>query len=260
MQKVIVITGTGSGIGLATANYLIEKGYKVYGISRREHKDATFPSYACDVRDGGRINAILAEIAAKEGGIYALVNNAGYGISGAVERHDGERVREMFDVDVCATVNLCAAAIPYLRATGGRIINIGSVASVIPIPFQACYSAAKAAVENFSRALANELRPFKIKVTCILPGDTATGFTDSRIKFGDDGAYCGKVEKSVSKMERDERNGKSPLTVAKAVFKAINSKRPPLRITVGAEYKFIVFIARLLPLKTVNYIVSKLYT
>lgn len=106
MQKVIVITGTGSGIGLATANYLIEKGYKVYGISRREHKDATFPSYACDVRDGGRINAILAEIAAKEGGIYALVNNAGYGISGAVERHDGERVREMFDVDVCATVNL----------------------------------------------------------------------------------------------------------------------------------------------------------
>lgn len=262
MDKVVIITGAGSGIGLATAKYLQKKGCKIYGTALHE-RESPFPLYVCDVTDTARMKIIFEEIFKKEGRIDAVINNAGYGISGAAEHCEPERVKRFFDVDLCSVINLSAAAIPYLRESGGgNIINIGSVTSLIPIPFQACYSAAKAGVENFSRALACEIKDFNIKVTCVLPGDTATGFTAARIKHGDeDGAhYNGKIEKSVAKMEHDERNGKSPVTVAKAVYKALKKKRPPLRITVGASYKFIIFLTRILPLRLVNFIIAKLYT
>ncbi|MDE6585424.1 MAG: SDR family NAD(P)-dependent oxidoreductase [Clostridia bacterium] len=139
MDKVVIVTGAGSGIGLATAKHLLNKGCKVYGVSLHEHDNLPFPCYTCDVTDTAQMNGIFNEIKAKEGRIDALVNNAGYGISGAVELCNEERVKHFFDVDLCSVVNLSAAVIPHLReAGGGKIINIGSVASLIPITFRGC--------------------------------------------------------------------------------------------------------------------------
>ena len=129
------------------------------------------------------------------------------------------------------------------------------------MPFQATYSATKAGVEIFSRALANEVKPFKIKVTAILPGDTKTGFTQNRIveNTEENKDYQKIVENSIKKVEKDEQTGKSPDSVAKVVVKILKRKNPPLRKTVGFAYKLVVFLPRILPTKLVNFIVRKLY-
>ena len=128
------------------------------------------------------------------------------------------------------------------------------------MPYQAMYSATKAAVEVFSRALATEVRDFGVRGTCVMPGDTKTGFTAARIKDGENGSdNSAKMRKSVGKMEHDEQHGMSPNMVAKVVYKALTTKRRRLRIPVGCSSKFIVFLAKILPVKMVDYIVRKMY-
>ena len=149
---------------------------------------------------------------------------------------------------------------PYLRESKGKIINISSVAAPISIPFQACYSATKSAVETFSLALSNEVKKQGIKISCIRPGDTKTGFTAARVKTDvQNDVYGDKIVKSVKKMEKDEQNGKDPVTVSKVVYKCIKKKNPPLVCTVGFGYKFICFLSKFLPTRFVNFVVSKLY-
>lgn len=256
-DKVVLVTGASSGIGLATAQYLLKKGFKVYGVSRRA-ADFGFPSYCGDVTDVGRMKEILADIKQKEGKLDAVVNNAGFGISGAVENAAAEDVERIFSVNLTAVVDICAAALPYLRESRGRIVNISSVAAAAAIPFQACYSASKAAVLTFSYALGGEVAPYKVKVSCVLPGDTKTGFTDARVKGGG-GVYAERERRSVEVMERDERGGKPPVTVAKAVYKCLKKRRPPLKVTIGASYKFIVFLVKILPARFAQFVINKIY-
>ena len=150
-------------------------------------------------------------------------------------------------------------AIPYLRESKGKIINIGSVAGELAIPFQTMYSVTKAGVHAFSAALQNELRPFGIKVVCLMPGDTKTSFTANREKNETNSFYGSRIEKSITKMEKDERNGTDPLKVAKVVYKVIKSKNPKTMIAIGANYKMFVFIKKILPIKFVQYVLYKIY-
>ena len=147
----------------------------------------------------------------------------------------------------------------YLKETKGNLINIGSVAGALPIPFQSCYSATKAGVLNFSLALDGEVRRFGVKVTVIQPGDTKTGFTAARVVEGGEADYGGRIGRSIRRMEHDEQNGKSPETVAKAAEKTLKRRKPPLKITVGGQYKLFIGLAKLLPVRFVNYILRKLY-
>ena len=259
-SKVVVITGASSGIGLATATFLAKKGYKVYGISRREFFTPDFIHISQDVTDVEKMSQIFSDIQSREGHIDALVNNAGMGISGAVEYLKQEEVEKIFAVNTKAVIMLCSVIVKYLRRTKGKIINISSVAAPISIPFQSCYSATKASIEAFSLALSNELRSQKIKVCCVRPGDTKTGFTQNRLKTDvENEIYGDKITKSVKKMEKDEQNGKSPITVAKVVYKVLKRKNPPPNVTGGFGYKFLCLLAKLLPSRLVNFIVGKLY-
>ena len=236
-NKVAIITGASSGIGLAIAKLLFKNGVKIYNISRATFEaDEIIKSYECDVNNTEKIKEIV-ENASKEN-IYKLV-----------------------DTNLSAVIALSSLIIPYLKESKGNIINISSVGAVIPLPFQATYSATKAGVEIFSRALANEVKPFKIKVTAILPGDTKTGFTQNRIveNTEENKDYQKIVENSIKKVEKDEQTGKSPDSVAKVVVKILKRKNPPLRKTVGFAYKLVVFLPRILPTKLVNFIVRKLY-
>lgn len=253
MQKVAVVTGATGGIGLCTARALLKEGYKVYSIARRE-SEKEFECFRADVRDHKRTAEILKEIYGREGKIDVLVNNAGIGVAGAIGEISAENLQAICDVNLTALCVLCSQVVPYMPVNG-RIINVSSVGGVIPLPYQAAYSATKAGAEVFSRAIATELKPKKIKVCAVLPGDTRTGFTDARVCEGNDE----RAERSVKKMERDERNGKSPEAVAKVILKQIKRKRPPLRVTVGGLSKFEVFLSKILPLKFVNFIVSKIY-
>ncbi len=257
-SKVAVITGGSSGIGLSISNALFAKGVRVYNISRKDCKEPCFAGdYNADVNEGDKIHSFLNEIEEKEGKIDIFINNAGFGIGGAVENASGENIYKQIDTNLSAVINLSRIAIKFLKKTNGNLINISSVGGVIPLPYQASYSATKAGVDVFSRALANEVKG-QVKVTVILPGDTKTGFTKARV-IENNGEDSEKIQKSIKKFEMDEEKGKSPDTVAKCVIKVLNKKRPPLRKTVGAEYKLIVFLPRLVSCKLANAIVRKLY-
>ena len=263
MDKVAVITGASSGIGYSMAKYLYSEGVKVYDISLvTEKHDEVVKSYSADVNNTQKIEEILEEIYNENGHIDIFINNAGFGIAGAIMDASPDKIYNLVNTNLSAVIALSGKAIKFLkRSGGGRIINTCSVGGIIPLPFQATYSATKAGVEIFGRALANEVKPFNIKVTSVLPGDTKTGFTKNRIieNDGNNDAYRKNVEKSIKKVEKDEQTGKSPDSVGKMVVKLLKKKNPPLRKTIGFWYKCAVFLPRILPTKLVNYIVNKLY-
>ena len=255
MQKVALITGATSGIGLATAKLFIEKGYKVYGVARKPYKGNDFYCYPADICDFSKIDGVLKDIFSKEGRLDVLVNNAGFGIAGAMEEATSESIQRIVDVNLTALCVLCGKAVEYLKKSGGRIINISSVGGIMPLPYQAMYSATKAGVEVFSRALATELRPYNIKVCAVLPGDTKTGFTAARVCEGNNEL----ANKAVGKMARDEQRGKSPESVARVVYRAAKRKHPPLRVSVGFVSKLEVFLSRLFSVKFINFVIRKIY-
>lgn len=259
MKKVVLVTGSSSGIGKEIANGLVEKGYVVYGVSRREVPDASFCHIQADVCDSARMRQVFDQILREQGRLDSVINNAGMGIGGAVEDTTKALVEKIFDVNVVALMDICSMAIEPLRKTRGKIINIGSVAGVVPIPFQAYYSATKAAVESFSLALSSEVRDFGIGVCCVRPGDTKTGFTAARIKNEDNLAYDKRIENSIKRMEKDEQNGVSPKRVFEVVEKVLRKKHTPLVKTVGISYKFVCLLIKILPTKLANAIIKKIY-
>ena len=210
--RVAVITGGSSGIGLHAARALRGRGLNVYELSRRaENAEPGVTHLQADVTDEAQVNAAVAEILRREGRIDILINNAGFGISGAIEFTPAQEARRQFDVNFFGMVNMNHAVLPIMRQQGGgRIVNMSSVAAPIAIPFQAYYSASKAAVRTYSLALASEVRPFGIEVCVIMPGDIATGFTAARRKSCDgDDVYHGRIARSVAVMEHDEQTGMS---------------------------------------------------
>ncbi len=255
MEKVAVITGATSGIGLAAARLFLQKGYRVYGIARKPYQGTDFFCYSADVTDETAIGGIFEEIFAREGRIDILVNNAGMGIAGAVEESTSERIARIVNVNLTSLCVLSSKIVPYLKHTRGRIINLSSVGGIMPLPYQAMYSATKAGVEVFSRALANELKPYGIKVIAVLPGDTKTGFTAARVCEGTNE----RAQRSVARMARDEQHGKSPECVAKVIYKAAKKRRPPLRVAVGFVSKLELFLARIFPVSFVNFVIRKMY-
>ena len=262
-NKVVVITGASSGIGYSIAKLLSEKGCRVYDISRTlvSHNEIT-QGYEGDVNDIPFVDNVLKSIFEKEGKIDVFINNAGFGIAGAIENAQYQNIYNLVNTNLSAVISLSGVAAKYLKQSGGgNIVNISSVGGIIPLPYQATYSATKAGVEIFSRAFANEVRDFNIKVTAILPGDTKTNFTKSRIIDLDkkDENFSKSVVKSIKKVEKDEQTGKSPESVAKVVLKVLKKKHPPLRKTVGFEYKLVVFLPRILSTKFMNKILHKLY-
>lgn len=259
-QKVVIITGAGSGIGKATAEMLADKGCIVYGVDRNEFSLDNVISLRADVNDYKAMADIFKTIHEQQGRIDALINNAGFGIAGAIEDAAIVNIQNIVNTNLVSLTVCSKLVIPYLKQSKGRLINIGSVGGTIPLPYQAMYSATKAAVEVFSRALATEVREFGVRVTCVMPGDTKTGFTAARIKDGENNSdNSAKMRKSIGKMEHDEQHGMSPLKVAKVVCKALTTKRRRLRMPVGGSSKLIVFLAKVLPVKMVDCIVRQMY-
>ena len=262
MKKVIVITGGTSGIGRETAKALAQQGCAVYELSRRgAGADPRIRHLRADVTDEAQCRAAVDEIVRREGRIDVLVNNAGFGISGAIEFTDTAEAQRQFDVNFFGMVRMNRAVIPVMRRQGGgRIISMSSVAAPIAIPFQAYYSASKAAVRTYMLALASEVAPFGIETCAIMPGDVSTGFTDARAKSaaGDD-VYGGRIARSVAVMEHDERTGIPAAEAGAFVAKKALQRRVPPLCTLGGKYKVFVFLTRLLPTRLMVSVVGKIY-
>ena len=129
----------------------------------------------------------------------------------------------------------------------------------MPIAFQAYYSATKAAVLVYSRALAQEVKPYGVKVLAVLPGDTRTGFTAARLTETDNGIYSERVKRSVAKMEHDEQTGTDPQQVAEALYKAYLENNPQTSYVVGFPYKVIAVLNKILPQRLIDYILYRMY-
>ena len=260
-KKIAVLTGGTSGIGMQTALALKSAGYTVYELSRRAQGVEGLNHLVADVTDEAAVKKAVDEIVAREGKIDVLVNNAGFGISGAVEFTKTEDAKRLFDTNFFGMVNMNRAVVPVMREAGqGRIVNISSVAGQIPIPFQTYYSAAKAATNSYTMALANELRPYGITVCAVQPGDIKTGFTKAREKTVDgDDVYGGRIGRSVSRMEHDEQTGMDPAVAGKFIANVAMKKKVSPIYTIGASYSFLAFLTRLMSWKTMNKIIGAIY-
>ena len=260
-KKIAVLTGGTSGIGMQTALALKSAGYTVYELSRRAQGVEGLNHLVADVTDEAAVKKAVDEIVAREGKIDVLINNAGFGISGAVEFTKTEDAKRLFDTNFFGMVNMNRAVVPVMREAGqGRIVNISSVAGQIPIPFQTYYSAAKAATNSYTMALANELRPYGVTVCAVQPGDIKTGFTKAREKTVDgDDVYGGRIGRSVSRMEHDEQTGMDPAVAGKFIANVAMKKKVSPIYTIGASYSFLTFLTRLMPWKTMNKIIGAIY-
>ena len=260
-EKVCVITGGTSGIGKCTAEAMRQKGYAVYELSRRETGVAGFVHIPTDVTKPEMVDAAIAEVLRQEDHIDVLINNAGFGVSGAVEFTEPAAAKKQLEVNFFGMVNVCHAVLPVMRGAGhGRIVNLSSVAGVVPIPFQTYYSASKAAINSYTMALANEVKPFGVQVCAVMPGDIRTGFTAARQKnpMGDD-VYGGRIARSVAGMEKDEQNGMTPEQAGAFVaHTAMRKSCKPIR-TIGLQYKFFHVLSRILPCRLLNWLVGLLY-
>ena len=260
INRIAIITGGTSGIGLATANRLRQAGCTVYEFSRRA-SDA--PGHVCvDVTDEAAVRKQVDAIAVKEGRIDLLINNAGFGISGAMEFTDSADSHRLMEVNLFGMDNMIRAVLPHMRGAGsGRIVCISSVAAVFPIPFQAWYSVSKSAVRSMTAALHNEVAPYGIDVCDVMPGDIKTGFTAARRKSAaGNSEYGGRISRSVARMEKDETNGMAPEAAAEAIVRvALKKGRVKPHYTIGFSYGILVLLDRLLPSAAVRKLLYMLY-
>ena len=259
--EIAIVTGGSSGIGRETALALCARGCRVYEFSRHDAAVAGVTHVQCDVSDEAQFRAAVQQVFDAEGRIDVLVNNAGFGISGAAEFTDNADARRLLDVNLFGMVNGCKAVMPIMRAQGGgRIVNLSSVAAPCAIPFQVWYSVSKAAVSTYTAALANEVRPFGVTLCAVLPGDIRTGFTAAREKSpaGDD-VYGGRIAKSVAVMEHDEQTGMDPAVAGRYIAKLALQKHVKPEYAIGLKYKLLCLLAKLLPCGLRNRIIGLLY-
>jgi len=261
MNKTAVVTGGSSGIGRAAADMLSQRGYAVYELSRSGKSRDGVTHVHCDVCDEQSVAAAFETIGERAGHIDILINNAGMGISGAVEFTPIEDARRIFDVNFFGGFLCVRAALPLLRRSEhAAIVNTSSVAAIAAIPYQAFYSATKAAVNMLTLALRNELKGFGISVCAVMPGDAATGFTSARKKTALGAELYGEaIQKAVASMERDERGGMTPNDVAKVIVGAALSRHPRALYVAGTKYRLMSYLIKILPATTANWIIGKMY-
>jgi NAD(P)-dependent dehydrogenase (short-subunit alcohol dehydrogenase family) len=265
--RVVLITGASSGIGRACARHLYEAGFRVYGTSRtpadRGHgfdsaqagkgsrlttsaaefkpdgasdTAPSFPLIPLDVTSDASVAGAVRWVLDREGALDIVVNNAGFGIAGAIEDTTVEEAYEQFDTNFFGTMRVCRAVLPVMRRQcGGYIVNVSSIAGQVGIPFQALYCASKFAVEGFTEALRMEAAPFGVRVVLVEPGDFRTGFTASRrlARSPVTDAYRERQARAIGVMEHDETHGATPEAVARLVHFIITRRSPRLRYAVG---------------------------
>lgn len=238
------ITGVSRGLGLALAKAALAQGDQVFGTVRGEvpaplRGAARFEAIELDLADPAAAGAAVERVFAAAGRLDVIVNNAGYGLLGAIEQATDAEVARLFEVDVFGPFRIIRAALPHLRAQGsGHIVNITSIAGRAPGIGSGLYSAAKHALEGLSAGLAQEIAPLGIKVTAVAPGAFRTDFlTDHSIRHSAaDQAYAASVGRS--KAAFDAMAGRQlgdPDRAAEAILALVRAEDPPLHLLLGSD-------------------------
>jgi NAD(P)-dependent dehydrogenase (short-subunit alcohol dehydrogenase family) len=255
--QVVLITGCSSGIGRATAERLAAHGWTVYATARRLETIADLEARGCrvlalDVTDEDSMRAAVGTVVEEHGAVGALVNNAGYSQSGAVEDIPLEEVRRQFETNVFGLVRMCQLVLPGMRAQRyGRVVNVSSMGANFTFPGGGIYHATKYAVEAISDALRFEVKGFGIDVVIVQPGIIRTGFADAATHAIDDatsedGPYASfnhaVAASTQSAYERGPlaKLGGEPETVARTIERAIASRSPKIRYRVTPSARLLV--------------------
>ena len=258
-SRIILITGASSGIGFEAARLLARQGHRVYGAARRValmeplRADGVTP-LCMDVTDEVSVRAGVQAVLDAEGLIDVLVNNAGYGYFGAIENVTPEEARRQMDVNVFGLASLTRAVLPAMRGRGsGRIINVASVAGKMNLYFGGWYHVSKFAVEAFSDALRMEVKPFGILVSIIEPGGIKTDWGLIAADHLQESSAGTPYEEEALREAHNLRKAYSsnllskPSVIAKAISRAVNSRRPKTRYRIGFGAKPLVFFHAILP-------------
>lgn len=254
-MKTILITGSSSGIGKATAIYFAEKGWNVAATMRHTENGHDLLPYSnikllmMDVTNPGSIEKAIEDTIALFGRIDVLFNNAGYALVGAFEAMSEEQIKKQFDTNVFGVMNITRAILPYFRSMrSGIIINTTSMGGLFSFPLYSVYHATKWALEGFMESLQYELKPFSIKVKNIEPGAIRTDFYDRSLQLVSMEAYDAYVKTAHQNMLNATGNASHAEVVAKKVFKAANDNSFTLRYPVGAGAALLLFIRKLVPM------------
>ena len=239
-----LITGVSSGFGRALAEAVLAKGNTVAGTVRNEAAKSEFEKLTpgktvgilLDVIDQASVHRGVVE--KKTGGIDVLVNNAGYGLEGAVEEVT-EQIRSQFEVNVFGAVSVIQAALPYMRKRrAGHIVNITSMGGLTAFPGVGIYNGSKFALEGISEALAKEVKPLGIKVIIVAPGSFRTDWASRSMvhvdgQIDDYKATAGAFRKSLA--QRNGRQPGDPKKAAEAIIAAVHAADPPLHLLLGPD-------------------------
>ena len=258
MNKVVVITGGSSGIGKELASLYRNSGDKVYNLSKSIEKETDF-DFAVDVCNEESVKNCIDKIAQQNSSIDIVINCAGYGLAGALELTPLIDAKKQFDTNFFGTFLVNKYSIPYMK-TGSTILNLSSACALFPLPYRGLYSASKSAVNLYSESLAMELKSSNIKVVAICPGDTKTNFVKNRIKvFETNERYGDSIQNSINKVDGNQEKRMTAEFVAKKIFNISKKKNPKPMYIVGAKYKFLYFLSRIMPKKVMLHFTNKMF-
>ncbi len=242
MSKVWFITGCSRGLGKALAQAVVARGDSLVATARRletlEDLVALAPervrAYALDVTDERQVNSVLSQVG---GRLDVVVNNAGYGLAGAVEEVSDAEARAQLETNLFGALNVTRAVLPVLRAQGsGHILQISSMAGFVATPGLGIYNASKYALEGFSEALALEVAPLGIRVTIVEPGPFRTDWAGHSLVTPARSlpTYNTTAHQTIATL--NGYSGKQPgdpAKAAQAMIQVVESASPPLRLPLG---------------------------
>lgn len=250
-QKVSIVTGSSSGIGLETALTLARNGYFTYATMRNPEKDAPIKNalkkenlpikvIQLDVIDDESLKNAIDHVTSEAGRIDVLVNNAGYGLVGALEELSMEEIKAQYETNLFGLVRVIQAVLPTMRKQrSGRILNLSSGAGLFGYPGGSAYVSSKFAVEGLSESMAYELEPFGIRVILIEPGFVQTNFASSMViaKKAQDptSPYSQMMQRIAASSSELAKSGSSADLVANAILDAATNPNPRLRYLVGKD-------------------------
>ncbi len=255
MKKTVLITGSSTGIGRAAVIYFQHKGWNVIATMRSPQKENELNKLdnvkviTLDVTDVNSINSAITNGIEKFGRIDAIVNNAGYGLTGPFEGTSEEQIKKQFETNVFGLMRVVRAILPHFRKNkSGKIINISSMGGRIVFPYYSLYHATKWAVEGFSESLRFEVEPFGIQIKVIEPGAIKTDFYERSRDSSLDSSpndYQSLAQIGFKNMDNEGANGSSPESVAEVIYKAATDESTKLRFPIGKNAGMLLLFRRL---------------
>ncbi len=246
-NRVALVTGASSGIGQAVAELLAANGFTVFGTSRSPKQAArSYTWLSLDVCSEASVEAAVQSVLEQAGRIDVLVNNAGYAQVGAIEESSIADMQAQFDTNLLGAFRMIKAVLPVMRRQGsGRIINVSSVVGQVAPPYMGLYATSKFALEGFSEALWEEVRPFGVSVSLIEPAFVKTHIV-SQQPGNPIAVYTPGRRAAMQALSTSVQNGMEPHIVAQVILRAATT-RPRLRYLVGRDAKALILLKRLLP-------------